>query len=507
MPEPTPQPGVPLAARARQYLFSRRGAVAGLHVLIIMALLGGFAAFASARLPHRANDHDATHYLCMAHNLVHQGIISTQRTLTPHPWLDAWRSPGYPVLLAGGIVLVPGLYDITLPAFLRDDLLPLKKWQIGWLLLVAATAGVFVWRLTGSPWPGYLAGAIIAYSPALMYFLNRFYSEFGAAVVLFFFSLCMYYLVKRPRWWLFVLTGLLLGAGALTRAVLMYFWPLAVLLVLFLAWRRVFPWRRAVAGALLFSLAFALPVGAWMARNHYYFGHWMLSFRGGQVLDIRANHAAMTAKEHLAALVYYTPWVYLNPLAEESPAPGDYDPPKHQKLWGLDLYALTLGRVLAPEDFNRLRVQARGDTFEMLGQHNWSRHINWLGHYTVGDAHSQKVAVRKILADPGGHLLASPTLAWRGLFCDTWWVVLPGFAALFFLTGSSLRRRDWPLFAFVFPSVYIYLFHSLITVNANRFNSPLVPILAVCLAICLHRIWRRWSARRAARREASPHIS
>ncbi len=493
-----------LLQRAEGFVFSRRGARAGLHALIIAVLLGGFAALASVRLPNYPNDHDATHYLCMAHNLVHHGVVSTQRTLTPQPWIDAWRSPGYPALLAAGVILVPGLYDIPLPAFLRAELLPLKKWQIGWLLLVAASAGVFAWRLTGSPWPGYVAGAIIAYSPALMLFLNRFYSEFGAAVILFFFSLSFYWLVRRPRWWLFVLAGLLLAGGALTRAVLMYFWPLAVILLALLAWRGALPWRRVAAGLVLFSLAFALPVGAWMARNHHYFGRWILTFRGGHVLDIRANHAVMTPKEHLAAFVYYTPWAYINPLAQESPAPGDfYDPPRYQKLMGLDLYALTLGRVLSPEDFNRLRVQNRGDTFEMLGQHNWSRHTKWLGHYTVGDLHSQKAAVRKILANPWGHALASLPLAWRGLFCDTWWIALPGFAALFFLTGSSLRRRDWPLLAFILPSLYVYVFHSLITVNAHRFNSPLMPVLAVCLAVCLHRIWRHYASRRAAKSEAA----
>jgi len=492
-----------LFKRVNGFVFSRRGARAGLHALLIAALLGGFAAFASVRLPHYSNDHDATHYLCMAHNLVHHGTISTQRTLTPQPWLSAWRSPGYPALLAAGVVLVPDLYDITLPAFLRHELLPLKKWQIGWLLLVAATAGVFTWRLTSSPWPGYIAGAVIAYSPALLYFLNRFYSEFGAAVVLFFFSLTFFYLVKRPRWWLFVLAGLLLAGGALTRAVLMYFWPLAVLLLGLLAWRGVLPRRRVAAGLLLFSLAFALPVGAWLVRNHHYFGRWMLSFRGGQVLDIRANHAAMTPKEHLASLVYFTPWAYVNPYVQEAGTPGTYEPDKHEKFLGVDLYQITLGRVLELKDFNNLRVQFRGDTYEMMAQHHWARHARWLGHYTVGDAHSQKVAARKILANPWGHALASLPLAWRGLFADTWWIALPGFAALFFLTGSSLRRRDWPLLAFILPSLYMFVFHSLVTANASRFNSPLVPVLAVCLAICLHRIWRRLAVRRAARKEAA----
>jgi len=494
-----------LLQRVAGFVFSRRGARAGLHVVIIAALLGGFAAFASVRLPHNANDHDAIHYLCMAHNLVHHGTISTQRTLTPKPWLSAWRSPGYPALLAAGVVLVPDLYDITLPTFLRAELLPLKKWQIGWLLLVAAVAGVFAWRLTGSPWPGYIAGAAVAYSPALILFLNRFYSEFGAMVVLFFFSLTFYWCLRRPRWWVFLLAGLLLGGGALTRAVLMYYWPLAALLIIAAAWRGALTWRRATAGLLLFTLAFALPVGIWLARNHHYFGRWILTFRGGHVLDIRANHAAMTPKEHLAALVYYTPWAYINPLVRESPAPGDfYHPPGYEKFLGLDLYALTLGRVLTLEDFNRLRVQNRGDTFEMEGQYNWSRHTKWLGHYTVGDLHSQKRAVKKILARPGGHLLACLPLAWRGLFCDTWWIALPGFAALFFLAGSSLRRRDWPLLAFLLPSLYVYVFHSLITVNAHRFNSPLMPVLAVCLAICLHRIWRHCARKRAAKSEA-PH--
>lgn len=469
------------------------------HVLLMAALLAGFALNATHSLPRQSIDHDATHYLCMAHNLVHHGTISAQRTLTPMPWLEAWRSPGYPAFLALGVALVPGLSDHALPSFLRAPLLPLKKWQLGWLLLAAIVAGIFVWRRTGSPWPGYLAFALIAYSPAMLYFINRFYSEAGAAIVVLFLSLAMHRAVRRPSWWAFALAGLLLGVGALTRAALMYLWLPAAVFFLLLAWRGGLPRGKMLAGLALFTLAFALPVGAWMARNHYHFGHWMLSFRGGHVLDIRANHAAMTPKEHLAAFIYYTPWVYLNPYAHESSTPGldSYDPPKHQTLWGVDIYQATLGKVLAPEDFNRLRVQNRGDTFEMIGQHTWSRHTKWLGHYTVGDTHSQKVAIRKILADPGGHLLASLPLAWRGLFVDLWWVALPGFACLFYLGVSSLRRRDWPLTAFVLPAIFLFSFHSLITVNAARFNSPLVPVLAVCLGLCAHRLARRWLGRRA----------
>ncbi|MCF8043250.1 MAG: hypothetical protein K9K36_12665 [Desulfarculaceae bacterium] len=471
------------------------------HALIIAALLGGFVLHAAYNLPHHAIDHDGTHYLCMAHNLVHHGTISTQRTLSPNPWLDAWRAPGYPSFLALGVVLVPGLTEQTLPGFLRAELLPLKKWQLGWLLLAAVIAGAFVWRRTGSPWPGYLSFALIAYSPALIYFINRFYSEVGAALVILFLSLTLHRAVRRPSLWAFALAGLLLAMGALTRAALMYFWlPLTIYFVL-LAWRGGLPRSKVLAGLALFTLTFAIPVGAWMARNHYNFGHWILAYRGGQVLDIRANHAAMTPKEYLAAFVYYTPWVYLNPLVQESSTPGNdnWNPPKHQKLWGVDLYQATLGRVLTMDDFNHLRVQARGDTYEMKGQDTWARHTKWLGHYTVGDAHSQKVAIRKILADPWRHLLASIPLAWRGLFADVWWVTLPGFACLFYLGVSSLRRRDWPLLAFVLPAIFLFSFHSLITVNAARFNSPLVPVLAVCIGLCAHRVARRWLRKRAAK--------
>ncbi|BEQ14357.1 hypothetical protein [Desulfoferula mesophila] len=473
------------------------------HVAIILLLLGGFVFHASRNLPQHAIDHDGNHYLCMAYNLVHHGIISTQRTLTPHPWLDAWRSPGYPAFLALGVAVVPGL-DLPLPSFLSDDLLPLKKWQLGWLLLAAILAGVFVWRTTGSPWPGYLSFAVVAYSPALIYFINRFYSEAGAALIILFLSLALYRALKRPSLCAFALAGLLLGLGALTRAALMYCWlPLMIYFAL-LAWRSRLPRGRLLAGMAVFTLAFAVPVGAWMARNHYHYGRWMLTYRSGLVLEIRSNYAVMTPKEYLAAFIYYTPWVYLNPLVQESATPGNqrWDPPKHQKLWGADLYQATLGRFLTMDDFNHLREWNRGDSFEMRGQHNWTRNINWLGHYTVGDTYSQKAAIRKILANPWGHLLASIPLAWRGLFADTWWVALPGFVCLFYLAVSSLRRRDWPLLAFVLPSIYMYGFHSLITANYARFNSPLVPILAVCLGLCAHRLARRWTRRREAKEPA-----
>lgn len=474
------------------------------HALIILALLGGFVLHAAYNLPHHAIDHDGTHYLCMAHNLVHHGTFSSQRTLSPLPWLSAWRSPGYPAFLALGVTVIPELREYALPRFLRADLLPLKKWQLGWLLLAAMAAGIFVWRRTGSPWPGYLSFALIACSPALLYFINRFYSEAGAALVVLFLSLALHRALSRPSWWAFALAGLILAIGALTRAAMMYLWLPAMICFALLAWRGGLPRGKLLAGMALFTLAFALPVGAWMARNHYHFGHWMLSFRGGQVLDIRANHAAMSPKEYLAAFIYYTPWVYLNPLAQESPTPGldSYDPPKHQKLWGVDLYQATFGKILQPEDFKNLRVQFRGDTYEMMAQHHWARHSKWLGHYTVGDAHSQKVAIRKILANPWGHLLASLPLAWRGLFADTWWVALPGFACLFYLGVSSLRRRDWPLLAFVLPAIYLFTFHSLITVNAARFNSPLVPVLAVCIGLCAHRLALRWQRKRAAKEPA-----
>jgi 4-amino-4-deoxy-L-arabinose transferase-like glycosyltransferase len=193
---------------------------------------------------------DATQYVAYAWNLVNHHAFAQNApgssTITP----DNYRDPGYPFFLAL-LMKALGTQDAWYASVLLCQAL------LGALTVAMATQLGRYWL----PWPwAIVAGVLMAVWPHDItingYLLTETLFGFLCALGLLFFAKAL----RQPNTYRSLAAGVVLGAAALTNAVLI---PFGVLLAAFLAWRKLSP--RTVCAALAIG-ALLLP-GAWAIRN------------------------------------------------------------------------------------------------------------------------------------------------------------------------------------------------------------------------------------------------
>lgn len=108
---------------------------------------------------------------------------------------------------------------------------------------------------------------------------------------------------RRIRW--AIALGALGGLLALTRAALLYIFPLFVVLLMMMVVGLTH--RRRATLTLVVMLAFTLISGPWVARNALVFGEYSISDAGGHVLLTRDTKNGMTAHQLRGAWVHYSP--------------------------------------------------------------------------------------------------------------------------------------------------------------------------------------------------------
>jgi len=185
-----------------------------------------------------------------------------------HPLgLSLLRPPGYPAYLAA----VYGVAGHSITAAIVVEV----------VLGVATVAGVYLLaaRLLG-PTAALVAALALALDPVSIAMTNNLTTETLFAALWVAAALCWVRLTS----WSLALAGLLLGVSVLVRPIAEYLPVLLVPLTLALT-------RRVVLTALLL-VAFAIPVGLWMARNHHETGVAIVSTIGAHnLLDYRAADA------------------------------------------------------------------------------------------------------------------------------------------------------------------------------------------------------------------------
>ncbi|MCA8950915.1 MAG: hypothetical protein KDE27_15530 [Planctomycetes bacterium] len=211
-------------------------------VTVAVALRWGFTASAFQQNPLRA---DAGHYAQYAANLVEHGVFSFSPAVPPPP--DSFRSPGYPVFLAG------------------CRLLGGDRWlQLAWALQVAL-GGLTVLL-------GYrLARVFLPFAPALAAALLAALSPHLVVAPAFVLTECVTTFVLTLGLWLFAraeclggryrfaLASLTFGAAALCNEALAF-------VPIVLAWPLLR--HHGARCALAFLVVGLLPVLAWGIRNH-----------------------------------------------------------------------------------------------------------------------------------------------------------------------------------------------------------------------------------------------
>ena len=229
--------------------------------------------------------HDEREYLLLARNVAEaRGFVYLEPDGTPVPGEHFGRAPAYPVFLAAIIRVTggPPQADATLLREIR--------------IIQAALGGALVWLVAwlatraSGPKAGAAAGWLAAVYPPLVWMPAYIWSETLFSVLA---LACVAVLALEPRRrGLYLAAGALAGLAVLTRPAMLFFLPLAAL---WLAWKR--QWL----GVALLSVACALVVLPWTARNVREYGRFVLVASEGGITFWTGNHPLAIGEGDLAA--------------------------------------------------------------------------------------------------------------------------------------------------------------------------------------------------------------
>ena len=195
---------------------------------------------------------DSVEYDRLARNLLAHGVFSSEDA---PPWRpDAFRTPGYPVLMA----VVYGLAGHVPAAAVALQLV------LG--SVTAGLVGVLGLRLGLSPRAASLAALAVAVDPVSVLLANQLLTEtlFTLLLAAGLAGLARYW-ERGGIGWLGA-SGLALGLATLTRPLLLFVLPL--LTPLFAVADRRTPWRAWLTRGVPFVLLPLLLITAWAARNY-----------------------------------------------------------------------------------------------------------------------------------------------------------------------------------------------------------------------------------------------
>ncbi|MBB5360678.1 4-amino-4-deoxy-L-arabinose transferase-like glycosyltransferase [Rhodanobacter sp. ANJX3] len=224
--------------------------LAALTIITLLALAMRWYYAVATMVSHPVIRGDAAQYFSYAWNLVHHSIFSNAEPSSASVVPNNYRDPGYPFFLA----------------ILLNWLGPSEKWYESVLfcqaLMGALTVGMAtqLGRYWLSPNAAICAGLLMALWPHSITTNGVLLSEtlFGFLCTLSL-LLCAQ-ACRQSSMAAAALTGFILGAAALTNAILL---PFGVLLGAVFAWRKLAPWSICIA----LMLGAAILPGVWAIRN------------------------------------------------------------------------------------------------------------------------------------------------------------------------------------------------------------------------------------------------
>ena len=266
--------------------------------------------------------------------------------------------------------------------------------------------------------------------------------------------------------------GLILSLLVLSKAIFLYFSPIALLLLIYTTRRQKQPTRRILKNISMFTIGFLMLTLSWMGRNYYHFDRFFLTQRGGVILSGRAEYNNMTAKEYCAAFLYWTPNDRAKRLLRKLFNKEDYQNLDRENIYG----------------YRHRVIRKRGFLRE-----TYSDHI-------IADKILLQEAREKILQNPFKHFLTTIPFAYRGIFVtqrlylfDDFYLIKGTylcvilFFCLFMFTIVSLMEKKTELFLFFLPAIFSYSFYSFFTQNISRYNTPLIPVLWMATILFIYR--------------------
>lgn len=242
--------------------------------------------FVLANVPEAMIRGDIRQYVAYAWNLVHHGVFSVAQPGSENVVADAYRGPGYPILLAIPMVLTPmRWYDIAIQMNVLFGVITcvaLMALVQRWLGVVTAT----------------VAGLMLALWPHHVSATSALLSEVALGAVLSIATLGLSAAlrgdIRRSRW-LAAISGVGLGGAELINPVVAPFIALTVVI----AW-----WKRGRTMAVWLLIGALLPIAPWVVRNHTLpptdevaVGRAALNFVQGSWPDYHNAHRAVLARD------------------------------------------------------------------------------------------------------------------------------------------------------------------------------------------------------------------
>jgi hypothetical protein len=415
-------------------------------------------------------DYDQPFYITIAYDLDRWGVFSngiiadsesetdTDSTTRPPPGM--FFGPVYPVLLYAAMKVDPRFAQavrcsVTADRDDRDDPtckpyeLPMRLLNVFLLAIavvaVASTAELIFMESTVFLVSGALALGAVAFEGQIFSYIMTEATIFSLYSV---FALANVLAWKTGRAHYFVLSGLLLGFLCLTKPSFLLFFPLALALsTLYFCLFAKAKQPHALRHLLVFSLAFACPVGAWMGRNFVSVGKFGLTEEyGSAALVERFAYNDMTVREFFQAFPYCTPGI------------GD----------------LAFDQDKGTDSMHRFVYWTKGSFFQ-LGR---DRRDALMDQYGRLDPLISGIVLKEMRANWWRHLLVSIPLAWCGMWPG--WLASLFLVPLFVWACIGCVRRRQPLFLlYTLPPIVNLALDGLIGNGATRYNLILIGPYAI----------------------------
>jgi hypothetical protein len=474
--------------------------------IVALLLLGAVIGFHALQLSARISEDSSTdglQNLRAAYNLAYHGVISQGEEMDGP---SNYREPLPIIFLAAHIKSHPLLTSGQTLKTINEGkaIAAVKQHNLFWAVLCMVGVAITVVLAIPLPTGGFITAIPAVYLTKRLFLqgpsiIDQLYTEIQAATLLVWASVTLIAALKtmRPVW--YFLTGAVLGALALTKALFLY--GAAGLMFVLLAAYLV---RVPIGGRLKMvqligwiGVGLTVIVAPWIARNYYHFNAFTVSERGGIILLTRAIKNQMNSEELRGAFFAYSPavirtWIgeRLGFSSEDLRQGGRLQRLDRESSAERDLEAERLGR---PEDAVSFYRSARAE--RVAARSYWqSQGVDNPG--TIADNELQRKAVHMIIADPVDHLRTTPAFLWRGIWAIDSQSVSPEFAVLFNalafvalvgmgLGGLSLRNA-W-MSGVAAMSVVMIILYAIASHFIPRYAAPMIPNMIIAFVLVVQK--------------------
>lgn len=424
---------------------------------------------------------DIEQYLDSAYHLAHHHVYTEADTASPAaPAIG--REPGYPLFLAGLMLLDPQFGRFTPDCLKADNACDPSIYRsaslanLGFILGAGVLIYLVTLRLCGISWAALAAAAYMLFN----FQMNKHWADpmsdrFAVLLVCIamYAALCAWQRKTLMSW---SLVGLALAALTLTKASFFSYCVLLAVVVTVAGLVIRIERRRILASLAAAAIVYGAVVGGWAARNWTVSGQFRLTdLRGGIALSNREVFDHMSAQQYLASFVYWTRG-----------------------------FGETLARRLFPDEVLAPFDLYRRDGFYDRAQNGYPQRVREIAerrNISTFDAARavDRSLVHAILDHPVSYVATTIPLLYRGIWIDEFAII--GFPLFCWVWVQSLRRRDALVIGLLSIGAFNWLFYASFSQDLPRYEMTAIPAVALAVgmasAAALKRIENRQLQRAA----------